>query len=295
MQRSLLPRDLPDRAGPRDRPRLRVVGSRGRRRRRLRRPHARGRAARVFLGDVTGKGIQAAADMAMAKFSFRALARIHPEPGDFLAARRTRSSSRRSASGKFITMLYAAPRPEDAAASPARAPAIRRRGSSRPTEPCTPAGRPASRSASRRTRTTRPSELASSRAPRRPLHRRRHRDADATASCTARRGSTRSSPDNAASRRRRSRTRILADCRAFGGGDLGRRLRPRLPAADGRWLRRRHRDCRGRRGDGQPRRASGSLGRSRRARARLRPRSPPRGSSRRTSARRRSSGRTSSG
>ena len=35
----------------------------------------------VILGDVTGKGIQAAADMAMAKFSFRALARVVSRDG----------------------------------------------------------------------------------------------------------------------------------------------------------------------------------------------------------------------
>ena len=39
----------------------------------------------VVLGDVTGHGIEAAADMAMAKFVFRSLAREHSEPGDFLA------------------------------------------------------------------------------------------------------------------------------------------------------------------------------------------------------------------
>src|SRR6266540_855938 len=40
----------------------------------------------VVLGDVTGHGIDAAADMAMAKFVFRSLAREHPQPGDFLAS-----------------------------------------------------------------------------------------------------------------------------------------------------------------------------------------------------------------
>ena len=40
----------------------------------------------VVLGDVTGHGVDAAADMAMAKFVFRSLAREHPEPDDFLAA-----------------------------------------------------------------------------------------------------------------------------------------------------------------------------------------------------------------
>ena len=40
----------------------------------------------VVLGDVTGHGVEATADMAMAKFVFRSLAREHPEPGDFLAS-----------------------------------------------------------------------------------------------------------------------------------------------------------------------------------------------------------------
>jgi sigma-B regulation protein RsbU (phosphoserine phosphatase) len=59
----------------------------------------------IILGDVTGKGIQAAADMAMAKFSFRALARMHPEPADFLA-RTNEVIVDEIAAGKFITMLY---------------------------------------------------------------------------------------------------------------------------------------------------------------------------------------------
>jgi serine phosphatase RsbU (regulator of sigma subunit) len=59
----------------------------------------------VILGDVTGKGIQAAADMAMAKFSFRALARMHPEPADFLAAVNEVVLDEIE-TGKFITMVY---------------------------------------------------------------------------------------------------------------------------------------------------------------------------------------------
>jgi serine phosphatase RsbU (regulator of sigma subunit)/uncharacterized protein YigA (DUF484 family) len=59
----------------------------------------------IILGDVTGKGIQAAADMAMAKFSFRALARMHPEPGDFLSKANDVIVDE-IAVGKFITMLY---------------------------------------------------------------------------------------------------------------------------------------------------------------------------------------------
>jgi serine phosphatase RsbU (regulator of sigma subunit) len=59
----------------------------------------------VALGDVTGHGIDAAADMAMAKFVFRSLAREHPEPRDFLAAANEVVIGE-VALGKFITMLY---------------------------------------------------------------------------------------------------------------------------------------------------------------------------------------------
>jgi serine phosphatase RsbU (regulator of sigma subunit) len=59
----------------------------------------------VALGDVTGHGIDAAADMAMAKFVFRSLAREHPEPGDFLAAANEVVVGEVEVS-KFITMLY---------------------------------------------------------------------------------------------------------------------------------------------------------------------------------------------
>jgi serine phosphatase RsbU (regulator of sigma subunit) len=63
-----------------------------------------GRVA-VALGDVTGHGIDAAADMAMAKFVFRSLAREHPEPSDFLAAANDVVVGEVGAS-KFITMAY---------------------------------------------------------------------------------------------------------------------------------------------------------------------------------------------
>jgi serine phosphatase RsbU (regulator of sigma subunit) len=59
----------------------------------------------VALGDVTGHGIDATADMAMAKFVFRSLAREHPEPGDFLAAA-NQVVVGEVALSKFITMLY---------------------------------------------------------------------------------------------------------------------------------------------------------------------------------------------
>ncbi len=59
----------------------------------------------VVLGDVTGHGVEATADMAMAKFVFRSLAREHPEPGAFLAAANEVICDE-IASGKFITMTY---------------------------------------------------------------------------------------------------------------------------------------------------------------------------------------------
>ena len=59
----------------------------------------------VVLGDVTGHGIEAAADMAMAKFVFRSLAREHPRPADFLASANDVVVGE-IAPGKFITMVY---------------------------------------------------------------------------------------------------------------------------------------------------------------------------------------------
>src|SRR5918997_7003830 len=60
----------------------------------------------VVLGDVAGKGIGAAADMAMTKYACRALARLHPEPSDFLA-RVNDIVAEEVALGKFVTMVYA--------------------------------------------------------------------------------------------------------------------------------------------------------------------------------------------
>ena len=65
---------------------------------------ADGRLA-VVLGDVTGHGIDAASDMAMAKFVFRSLAREHSEPSEFLAAA-NEIVLEEIGEGKFITMLY---------------------------------------------------------------------------------------------------------------------------------------------------------------------------------------------
>ena len=58
----------------------------------------------VVLGDVMGHGVEATADMAMAKFVFRSLARRHTEPGSFLAAANDVVASD-IAPGKFITMV----------------------------------------------------------------------------------------------------------------------------------------------------------------------------------------------
>jgi serine phosphatase RsbU (regulator of sigma subunit) len=71
----------------------------------------------VALGDVTGHGVEATADMAMAKFVFRSLAREHPEPADFLQSANDVIVGE-IAPGKFITLAYLVidPRGEVAAA-----------------------------------------------------------------------------------------------------------------------------------------------------------------------------------
>jgi serine phosphatase RsbU (regulator of sigma subunit) len=57
----------------------------------------------VVLGDVTGHGVEATADMAMAKYVFRSLARLYPDPADFLGAANDIVTGE-IAAGKFITM-----------------------------------------------------------------------------------------------------------------------------------------------------------------------------------------------
>jgi sigma-B regulation protein RsbU (phosphoserine phosphatase) len=59
----------------------------------------------VVIGDVTGHGVEATADMAMAKFVFRSLAREHPEPGDFLAYANEVIAGEIGL-GNFITMVH---------------------------------------------------------------------------------------------------------------------------------------------------------------------------------------------
>ena len=74
----------------------------------------------VVLGDVTGKGIGAAADMAMAKFIFRALARSYPEPAA-LPGQANEVVFEELELGKFITMLYVLVDPSTGRASCASA------------------------------------------------------------------------------------------------------------------------------------------------------------------------------
>jgi serine phosphatase RsbU (regulator of sigma subunit) len=59
----------------------------------------------AMLGDVAGHGVEATADMAMARYVFRTLAREHPEPGELLAAANDVAVGE-LASGKFITLTY---------------------------------------------------------------------------------------------------------------------------------------------------------------------------------------------
>lgn len=68
-------------------------------------------ALAIALGDVTGHGVDAAADMAMVKFTFRSLVRRYPEPGAFLAAV-NEVVLEEVASGKFVTMVYLKVDPE---------------------------------------------------------------------------------------------------------------------------------------------------------------------------------------
>ena len=60
----------------------------------------------VVIGDVLGKGISAAADMAMAKYVFRVLARADADPGAFLRSANDVACDELEP-GKFVTLLYA--------------------------------------------------------------------------------------------------------------------------------------------------------------------------------------------
>jgi serine phosphatase RsbU (regulator of sigma subunit) len=80
----------------------------------------------VVLGDVTGHGVEATADMAMAKFVFRSLAREHPRPSELLAAANDVICDE-IAPAKFITMVSVVldPRTGDVACAGAGHPAPR--------------------------------------------------------------------------------------------------------------------------------------------------------------------------
>ena len=104
MQQALLPQIAARGRGPRARarPTSRRPASRSAATSTTSSPSTSGRLA-VVLGDVTGHGVDAAADMAMAKYVFRSLVREHPQPGDLLAAANGVVGSE-IALGKFITM-----------------------------------------------------------------------------------------------------------------------------------------------------------------------------------------------
>ena len=70
----------------------------------------------IVLGDVAGHGIDAAAEMAMAKFVVRSLARRNPDPGRFLR-RANDVVAAEIAPGAFITMVYVAADPAGGLAS----------------------------------------------------------------------------------------------------------------------------------------------------------------------------------
>ena len=94
-----------------------------------------GRVA-VVLGDVMGHGVDAAADMAMAKFVFRSLVREHSEPGEFLAHANDVVCGEVTP-GKFVTLAYVTidPRTGELACGCAGHPAprlVRRDGSVEP-------------------------------------------------------------------------------------------------------------------------------------------------------------------
>jgi serine phosphatase RsbU (regulator of sigma subunit) len=79
----------------------------------------------VVIGDVLGKGITAAADMAMAKYLFRVLARAEADPAAFLRSANDVAGGELE-EGKFVTLLYAlvdAERREVTAASAGHPPA----------------------------------------------------------------------------------------------------------------------------------------------------------------------------
>ncbi len=231
----------------------------------------------VVLGDVTGHGVDATADMAMAKYVFRSLAREHVDPGEFLAAANEVVSSE-IAPGRFITMVELvidAAKGEVACASGGHpAPrlvqpdgtveGILARGLGA-RDRRAPGVRDGDGRRSRRARSSSPTRTASSRR-------------DATASSTAIERLDALLSERRSLPPREIAEAALAACRDWTEGELTDDFavvvikRPASNEEIRRWL--------WRRSSSAP------------ASARSRPRSPPRGCSRRTSAPRRSSGRT---
>ncbi|MEK6274865.1 MAG: SpoIIE family protein phosphatase [Actinomycetota bacterium] len=65
----------------------------------------------VVLGDASGHGVEATADMALAKFAFRSLVRLYPDPGELLA-QANEVALGELAGGTFVTMLCVTINPE---------------------------------------------------------------------------------------------------------------------------------------------------------------------------------------
>ena len=211
----------------------------------------------VVLGDVTGHGVDAAADMAMAKYVFRSLARDHADPGTFLAAANDVVSSE-IAPGRFITMVELV---------------LRRaagRGRVRERRPPAAAARPPGRDrrvdlgARARARHRRPAGVRDrhgavpARRDRGRLHGRRDRGAARRRAVRRRAAGRAAGGASARCRRRRSREAALAACRDWTEGELTddfavvvvKRAEPRHEpqpgSSRGARLRRRHRLARDR-------------------------------------------------
>ncbi len=74
----------------------------------------------VVLGDARGHGVEATADMALAKFAFRSLVRLYPDPGELLA-QVNEVAIGELAGGNFVTMLCVTVDPVTGAVSAASA------------------------------------------------------------------------------------------------------------------------------------------------------------------------------
>ena len=160
----------------RSRRRLRVVGARRGRRRRLRLPDAPGRPPRGRARRRQGHGIEATADMALAKFAFRSLVRALSRPGRAPRAGE-RGRDRRACRRELRDDGFASPSIRRQARSLRRVRAIPRYACSLPTGRLGRLRRAGSRSASRRTSATRARRDPRARGGSLPLHGRARRGA----------------------------------------------------------------------------------------------------------------------